>query len=196
MAPLSTVTFGGYLAASTHGASFLSSSRLCSCLSLFLHRHIAVPSTNGRPHKVRQNKIKLLSREPPFSSHTRAAAQVVARAATSTSEDGTAVGCCLCAPIKIPSGQTPGWLPRVQQPGHRGERENKKEIIKVTNFRSICSDAPLPSPRRACRRKGEIFYFEGITWSSELTDLDFRIRGNWRNWNKVYDTQYFGSWSL
>lgn len=38
--------------------------------------------------------------------------------------------------------------------GREGAKgENKKEIIKVTNFRSICSDAPLPGVRAKGKRE-------------------------------------------
>lgn len=51
--------------------------------------------------------MKLPRREfPSPRAHTRAAAQVAR--ATSTLEDGIAMGCPNGAPIEIPSGQTPG----------------------------------------------------------------------------------------
>jgi len=67
---------------------------------------------------VRQNKIKL-PKGVPFA-HTRAAAQVAR--ATSTLEDGTAMGCPIDTPIEIPSGQT---LPR--RVYARGGASKKKE---------------------------------------------------------------------
>lgn len=86
-------------------------------------------------------------------------------------------------PIKIPSGQTPGCSlacnNRGTEVGEENEGgENKKEIIKVTNFRSICSDAPL-DVRKGIGR--DILFSEpNESWSRVLTNLDLFLPYSWK----------------
>ena len=122
-------------------------------------------------HKARQNKIKTSTKGAPFPLarallvHTRAAAQVAR--ATSTLERTELLWGATACPIEIPSGQTPGCslarCVRHREPeGGTGINGEKKKIIKVTNFRSICRGIRMPPYHPVVSQMdGNNLFFEG-----------------------------------
>lgn len=95
-----------------------------------------VPPLHRWPHKARQNKTSV--KGVPFSSHTRAAAQVAR--ATSTLENGTTMGCR--APLKFRLARRPAAPSRAaRNTVNRGTAERKR-LLRWRTFDRFVRDAP------------------------------------------------------